>query len=183
MRLTTSNPTPAYVERVATTFNDNGQGVRGDIKAVVKAILLDDEARGVDAPEHFGKTDELLTTFTHMLKTFDVKPMSGWKFKKSGTNTVMTNEYWINTDLAFRQAPLSASSVFNFYSPDFVPSDPSFATNKLVSPELEIQNAPQLIGFSNLIEDMLASQASDASGKTNTNQGLAYLDLSRELSA
>ncbi|CAA6808402.1 MAG: FIG01201902: hypothetical protein [uncultured Sulfurovum sp.] len=179
MRLTSSNPSPSYIARVATVFNNNGSGIKGDLKAVVKAILLDDEARGISNIEHFGKVDELLCVSTQFLKAFNAQPMSYWEFTKNG-QTEMINKYWLLTEKAFGQAALSAESVFNFYSPDFVPSDSSFNENNLVSPELQIQNLPTLMGFSNFVEDILHKVPEDAIGKTQNNKELIYLDLTQE---
>jgi hypothetical protein len=154
MRLVTSNPSPAYIQRVATTFNDNGQGVKGDLKTVIKTILLDPEARKENTVTHFGKTEEMLIAFTHFLSTFNTSPLSGWTIKNSlGNKIPAVKQYWLGND--FGQLALSADSVFNFYSPDFIPSDTSFSTNKLVSPELEIQTIPQLVKFSNAVASTL----------------------------
>ena len=154
MRLVTSNPSPAYIQRVATVFNDNGQGIKGDLKAVVKTILLDPEARKESTVTHFGKTEEMLIAYTHFLDTFNTSPLSGWKINNSsGDKISAVKQYWLGND--FGQLALSADSVFNFYSPDFIPSDTNFSTNKLVSPELEIQTIPQLVKFSNAVASTL----------------------------
>ncbi|MCK5855521.1 MAG: DUF1800 family protein, partial [Sulfurovaceae bacterium] len=178
MRLVTSNPTPAYVGRVAAVFNNNGAGEKGDLKAVVKAILLDNEARGINAPSNFGKVDEMVNVFTRFLSVFNAKPLEGWKFNKSG-KTLMVDKFYFNPETVFRQAPMSAESVFNFYSPDFIPSDASFANSNTLSPELEIQNTPALIGFSNIVGVVLSRVKEDGSGKTQSSSkaGLMYLDL------
>ena len=64
-RLTTSNPSPAYVARVAAVFANNGKGVRGDMAAVVRAILLDAEAR--QQPDGgFGKLREPILRVTQL---------------------------------------------------------------------------------------------------------------------
>jgi hypothetical protein len=181
MRLVTSNPSPAYVGRVAAVFNNNGAGEKGDLKTVVKAILLDDEARGINAPSNFGKVDEMVTVFARFLSTFNAKGLEGWKFSKNG-KTLMEDKLYFNSESIFRQAPLSAESVFNFYSPDFIPSDSSFANTNTLSPELEIQTTPALIGFSNMVGVVLDRVKEDGSGKTqsNSNGGLMYLDLQKE---
>jgi hypothetical protein len=85
----------------------------------------------------------------------------------------------LNSEFAFNQSPLSADSVFNFYSPDFVPADASFANSNILSPELEIQNSPSLIGFSNIIATFL-DKGKSGSGKTQVSNTLIYLDLQRE---
>jgi uncharacterized protein (DUF1800 family) len=163
MRLVTSNPTPAYIERVATVFNDNGNSVKGDLKAVVKAILLDDEARGRSNVTNFGKVDEMLVAYGHFMSLFKVRPSPRMTMRVRISKGVYesvdeTDIYWINPEREFGQSPLGAPDVFNFYSNEFIPSSNYFATNKLVSPEIQIQNSPNLIGFSNLVEQMLVNK-------------------------
>jgi uncharacterized protein (DUF1800 family) len=160
MRLVTSNPTPQYIQRVATVFNDNGNGVKGDLKAVVKAILLDPEARGYTETENFGKVDEMLIAYSHFMSHFKAKPAPRMVINTRISKGVLENRdvnniYWIDPQKEFGQAPLGAPTVFNFYSNEFIPSDEYFAQNSVVSPELELQNIPNLIGFSNLVESVL----------------------------
>lgn len=136
-RLVTSNPTPAYIERVATTFNDNGQGVRGDLAAVVSAILIDDEALNgyKNNPQTFGKIREPLLRATNLWRAFDASSPSG-RFQMGYP------EYF------FKQAPLSAPHVFNFFSPSYAP--PGVVSNSnLVAPELEISTENYLTRTSN----------------------------------
>ena len=76
-RLVTSNPSPAYVDRVAAAFNNNGQGVRGDMKAVCKAILLDPEARTVSTSPSAGKVREPVLRLSQMLRAFNATSVSG----------------------------------------------------------------------------------------------------------
>jgi uncharacterized protein (DUF1800 family) len=160
MRLVTSNPTPQYIQRVATIFNDNGNGVKGDLKAVVKAILLDPEARGDSEVSNFGKVDEMLVAYSHFMSHFKAKPAPRMVINTRISKGVLENRdvnniYWIDPQKEFGQAPLGAPTVFNFYSNEFIPSDEYFALNSVVSPELELQNIPNLIGFSNLVESVL----------------------------
>lgn len=127
-RLVTSNPTPAYIERVASIFNNNGEGVRGDLKAVVTAILMDDESLSESnlTNDTFGKLKEPLLRFTQMWRAFDASADSG--------------KYWFDfSDYLTGQAPLSAPSVFNFYSPSFSPSG-DIGDAALVAPEFQILN-------------------------------------------
>ncbi len=157
MNLVTSNPSSAYVERVAKVFNDNGAGKKGDLKAVVKAILTDVEARDVASQsETFGKVKEPFLVFTQLLRTFDVKPFNGWKgpadkSKGDGKKTTVNGVYaWNQPESFFGQAPLRAKSVFNFYMPDYVPSQKYFADNDLVSPESQIETDGSIISSHNV---------------------------------
>ncbi len=127
-RLVTSNPSPAYVQRVAQAFNNNGSGVRGDLRAVVAAILLDPEARYGQwrSPDTFGKLREPLLKLTHMWRA-----MGG----HSGNGRLEMSI----SDLAaeYGQAPLRAPSVFNFFRPDFQPQG-EVSNLGLTAPEFQI---------------------------------------------
>jgi uncharacterized protein (DUF1800 family) len=110
-RFVTSNPTPAYIQRVATVFNNNGSGVRGDLRAVIAAILLDLEARdpSMSGAVLYGKQREPVIRFANMLRALNAK-------SNSGHNDI---HYLDSADNALGQSPLLAPSVFNFFSPDF----------------------------------------------------------------
>jgi uncharacterized protein (DUF1800 family) len=123
-RLVTSNPSPGYVSRVASAFNDNGFGVKGDLGAVVKAILLDDEARPAMHMEIDGKIKEPLLRLTQLWRAYNAQSQSGV--------FPLFPAYII-----FGQGPLQASHVFNFFSPFFAPPG-EIRNSGLVAPELQI---------------------------------------------
>jgi hypothetical protein len=155
-RLTTSNPSPEYVARVASVFNDNGEGVKGDLKAVVKAILLDPENLKPDhnGNKNFGKVNELVVSFANILSQLNAKAPNKWKYVKPSGGTTEINDaknqmFWIDTLAIFDQGALQAPDVFNFYSNDYTPNDTYFKDNSLVAPELEIQSPNSLIKYSN----------------------------------
>jgi uncharacterized protein (DUF1800 family) len=107
--LVTSNPSPAYIQRVASVFNDNGSGVRGDMKALIAAILMDPEARRGDDPASAVGTDghlqEPILYMTGLLRAFGAaSDGSSLAYYGSGMG----------------QEALYAPSVFNFYSPSYV---------------------------------------------------------------
>ena len=148
--MTTSNPSPEYVDRVASAFNDNGLGVRGDLKAVVKAILLDPEARRCN-PADFatsGKLREPLTRFTSFIKAFNPKP--------NGNNQNVFVHEMVDWDETVGQTPQYASSVFNFYQPEYQPNG-AIANNDLVGPEFQIHNSSTAIGFINNLNEWVFS--------------------------
>ena len=153
MRMVTSNPSAEYIERVSQVFNDNGTGVRGDLKAVVKAVLTDNEARGDEykTNKNFGKAKETLLAWTQFLRAFDVKPIDGWKSRNNATMTNTYNFPWLESTLG--QAPLRSDTVFNFFSPDFIPANDHFSENCMVAPDLQIQSDTILIKFNNLISN------------------------------
>ena len=114
--LVTSNPSPAYVQRVASVFSDNGSGVRGDMKSVITAILLDAEARRGDDPATAVGTDghlqEPILFISGLMRAFNAT--------SDGSNLS-----YYSSDMG--QEPLFSPSVFNFYSPDYViPGTTSF---------------------------------------------------------
>ena len=144
--LVTSNPTPAYVGRVAAKFNNNGQGVRGDLRAVVEAILLDAEARdaSVVTSTTFGKQKEPVIRFVNLLR---------------GTGALATNGansiWWLdNPDDHLGQSPLLAPSVFNFFSPFFARAG-TVAQAGLVSPEFQITTETQAVGRANFFNRVI----------------------------
>jgi uncharacterized protein (DUF1800 family) len=123
-RLTSSNPSPAYVQRVAARFDNNGAGVRGDLGAVVRAILLDAEARAEPVTGTEGKLKEPLIRLVALWRAFDGKAASG--------------RYLIDQpQVYFGQAPLRSPSVFNFFSPDHQPAG-EIADAGLFAPEMGI---------------------------------------------
>ncbi|WP_276753259.1 DUF1800 domain-containing protein [Pseudoalteromonas marina] len=134
-RLITSNPTPQYVERIASVFNDNGEGVRGDLAAVVKAIYLDDEAR------HYGS----VLSYQGKIKEPLLKTVQFWR----NLNARSPEGYYKTWNLVDRygQGPMQSSSVFNFFRPDYQPAQ--LRTNSLVAPELQIAGDATLIGTMN----------------------------------
>jgi len=122
-RLVMSNPPPAYVERVALKFNDNGNGVRGDLGAVVKAILLAPEAfASVDSPQG-GKVKEPIIAVSQLWRAFNAQSDIG-DIRDVGPHTHLG------------QRPFDAPTVFNFYAPTDAPSD--VAQLGLVAPEMTL---------------------------------------------
>lgn len=138
-KLVTSNPSKEYVGRVAGTFNDNGQQIRGDMGAVVKAILMDPEARNGHelAPGFFGKLREPILKATHLWRAFDAVSL----------NNRLQLAY---PSYFFNQAPLSSPSVFNFFSPSFAPPG-IIADAGMVAPEFQIVGENFVIRTSNFI--------------------------------
>jgi uncharacterized protein (DUF1800 family) len=128
-RLVSSNPTPAYVARVSAVFNNNGSGVRGDLRATIRAILMDSEARTVQtAASNRGKVREPLLRQTHLWRVLNARADDG-RYRE-----------W-NAEYGLGQAALRAPTVFNFFLPDFKPSG-ELSTLNLVAPELQIATDP-----------------------------------------
>jgi uncharacterized protein (DUF1800 family) len=140
-QLVKSNPTPAYVSRVSQAFN-NTNGVRGDMKAVIKAILLDEEARNcswINNPSH-GKLIEPMLRYFNVTRQIDL----------DSEDDIYWNVGW-NFFNATRQLPLASPSVFNFYPPDYVPNA-EFTEANLVGPEFKIHNSATSLSFMNEVD-------------------------------
>ena len=135
-KLVTSNPSPAYVQRVAQVFANDGNGKRGNIAAVVKAILLDSEARTAPsgtAVATTGKVKEPLLRLTQFWRAYNARAASG-RYTVTG-NFVGGNAQAPSTTTG--EGPLQAGSVFNFFSPYYAPPG-EIADNGRVAPELQI---------------------------------------------
>jgi uncharacterized protein (DUF1800 family) len=143
-RLVTSNPSAAYVGRVAAVFNNNGSGVKGDLKAVVRAVLLDADARS-DAnltQANWGKLREPLIRFIHWARTFGaVSPDDSWNVGDL-------------SDPATRlgQSPLRATTVFNFFRPGYVPPNSDLGTQGITAPEFQITTETSVAGWINFMQ-------------------------------
>ncbi len=144
-RFTTSNPSPAYIEAVANAFNNNGAGVRGDFKAVLKAVLMHPEARVVNNTS--GKVREPVLRLSALMRAFPHRSVSG-DFDMELTN---------NPSNALGQAPLHSPSVFNFYRPGFVAPGTQSAARNLVAPELQITNETSVAGYVNFMRDSISA--------------------------
>jgi len=155
-RLVTSNPSPEYVQRVATVYANNGQGVRGDLGAVYAAILQDDEARGPVAlnAAQSGKLREPMVRFTQWARTFGVTSASGaWKlYDMSDAGTRLG------------QSPLRSPSVFNFFRPGYVVSGSTALTSGSVAPEFQLLNESSVAGYLNFMQGAIDTGISDSTG-------------------
>lgn len=171
-RFVTSNPSPEYVARVATAFNNNGAGVRGDLKAVWTAIFLDDEARRSYTPSNaqipapsdplairnalgilnrdisdkaFGKLREPMVRFIQWGRTFGItSAQNSWKLFSLS-----------NTANQLGQSPFQSPSVFNFFRPGFVPPGTVLATTQTAAPEFQIVNETTVGGYLNFMQNTI----------------------------
>ncbi|MFM2289288.1 MAG: hypothetical protein RL684_2431 [Pseudomonadota bacterium] len=148
-RLVASNPSPAYVGRIAAVFNDNGHGTRGDLAAVVRALLLDPEARDAPASSTSGKLKEPLVRVTGLWRLYGSHAANG-RYALPGVEFLLG------------QAPLRSPSVFNFFRPDYAPAG-ELASAGLVAPELQINTE--------LTESLTADVFSTAVYQNNTFNG------------
>ncbi|MBI5395257.1 MAG: DUF1800 family protein [Verrucomicrobia bacterium] len=139
-RLVMGNPSPGYLYRVASVFADNGAGVRGDMQAVVRAILMDPEARGTNSVNNvgYGHLREPILRVTHPVRALHGSSVSGY-YKMT------------TTDSNLGQTPLNSPTVFNFYEPDYsFPGE--IATAGLYSPEFQITSETTVIQADNFLQ-------------------------------
>ncbi len=165
-RLVTSNPSPGYVNRVASIFNDNGSGVRGELGAVVRAILLDDEAHPDTRMELDGKVKEPIIRLTQLWRAYDAS-------SRSGRYPI------IFASIVFGQGPMQSPTVFNFFSPFFAPPG-EIRNNSLVSPELEIATEYQNTYVTNYFFFQAFVNNSENS---NAGDDDVLIDISEEIAA
>lgn len=152
-RLVTSNPSGAYVTRVATVFNNDGTGVKGNLKAVVKAILLDDEARNAAnlANPNFGKLREPILRFAAWARAFKVtSPSDAWAIGNTS-----------DPGSRLGQSPLRSGSVFNFFRPGYVPPNSPIGSAGMVAPEFQITNESTIVGYLNYMQNMVSKGTGD----------------------
>ena len=155
-RLVSSNPSSAYIERVALAFESGvfvlpneksiGAGRRGDLAATVAAVLFDEEALNPNAQQS-GKVREPIIRFTHWARAFNV----------SNIRPEFVLPLW-DTSSATRlgQHPYRSPSVFNFFRPGYAAPGSMTAENNLVAPELQITNATSIPGYINFMTYFIA---------------------------
>jgi uncharacterized protein (DUF1800 family) len=166
-RLVTSNPSPEYLERVSAAFADNGDGVRGDMKAILSAVLMDPEAR--EFPHlgriHDGMLRESFLRRVHLARAFDASNLSfDYPISDSGA------------PISFGQRPLSSPTVFNFFLPDHQPTG-EIADAELFAPEFQIITAVTAISSAN----QLRSQVDGVMNRNSNDLLEVRLDLTDEI--
>jgi len=152
-RLVTSNPSPGYVGRVAAVWANNGQGRRGDLAAVVRAVLLDDEARDparVSDPQ-WGKLREPILRAVHWARSFAATSLGGeWALGNLS-----------DPARGLGQSPLRSPSVFNFFRPGYVPVGTALAALGAVAPEFQIAHESSVAGYINTMQTLVSSTHRD----------------------
>lgn len=154
-KLVTSNPSAAYVGRIAAVFANDGKGVRGNLAAVIRALLLDDEARrGIAVNSKFGKVREPLLRQSHLWRALDAKAAVNGRYS------------YRNAAFDLGQLPLSAPSVFNFFSPGYVPQG-ELRSAGLVTPEYQLANESSVPTAANRLYTSIYSDYLGRSGLSN----------------
>ena len=177
-RMVTSNPPAEYIDRVASAFNDNGNGVRGDMKAVIRAILLDPIAKACDSGNDpiFGKLREPFLRYFQLNKAFNANTTSG-NFRNDMDYVYQFVE----------QKPLASPSVFNFYQMDYQPLGPVNDAD-LFAPEFQITSSQTIAGWIDglyrfVINENIADEYDIYSGEPNEDYAdeMSTVDLSTEM--
>jgi uncharacterized protein (DUF1800 family) len=152
-RLVTSNPSSTYVGHVAAAFADNGHGVRGDMKAVIYAVLMDPEARAVPAPSNnnAGKLREPVIRLANWMRAFHAHSSSG-RFLVGNTDSTV-NE--------LGQTPMRSPSVFNFYRPDYQPPNGDIFAAGIYAPEMQITEETSVVGYLNYMREAIQGGTGD----------------------
>jgi uncharacterized protein (DUF1800 family) len=162
-RLVTSHPSAAYVGRVAAVWADNGAGVRGDLKAVIRAVLLDSEARSVPTGPSGGKLREPVQRLVQWARSFGAASPTGvWNI---GDTT--------NPATRLGQSPLRSPSVFNFFRPGYVPPGSTLGTNAVTAPEFQLCNESTVAGYLNYLQTAIASGIGEVKASYTAELALA----------
>ncbi len=146
-RLVTSNPSPDYVSRVATTF----QSTQGDMKSVITAILTDTEATSdalLTNPQA-GKLREPVVRFIQWARTFqlNIEPSDATTWAKIGSLANPSN--------ALAESPLQSPNVFFFFQPGYIPPQTALQENGITAPEFGITNESSVAGYMNFIKNLI----------------------------
>ena len=148
-RFVTSNPSAAYTGRVAAACVNNGQGVRGDMKAMLRAILLDAEARDASklTDPQFGKVREPVLRLANWARCFKATSASGnWTVRNLDSPS-----------FSLGQQPWRSPSVFNFFRPGYVPPNTAVAAAGLVAPEFQLIGETAVAGYTNTMQGVVQS--------------------------
>jgi uncharacterized protein (DUF1800 family) len=167
--LVTSNPSPAYISRVAQVFENDGTGVRGNLQAVITAILTDPEARdtaAATANPQYGKVREALLRYTEWARAFTAQSRTG-SFDLGSTEDPI---------YGLGQMWLRSPTVFNWFSPGYTPPGTPIQTAGLLAPEMQMTNVSSVVGYINYLESAIGANATsgpDVFSYYSTEMGLA----------
>ncbi len=150
--MVTSNPSPAYISRVAKVFENDGTGVRGNLQAVITAILMDPEARDSATyvgTQQYGKIRESLIRYTEWARAFTAQSRTG-SFDVGSTEDPIygLGEMW-----------LRSPSVFNWFAPGYTPPNSPISAAGLLSPEMQMTNVSTVVGYINYMQDAIGANA------------------------
>ncbi|MFZ1939834.1 MAG: DUF1800 family protein [Terracidiphilus sp.] len=148
--MVTSNPSPSYINRVAQVFKNDGTGVRGNMQAVITAVLMDPEARDsatVVGNAQYGKVRESLLRYSEWARAFTAQSRTGsWDSGSTEDPIYGLGEMW-------QRSP----TVFNWFSPLYTPPNSAIATANLLAPEVQMTNVSSVVGFINYLQDAVGA--------------------------
>jgi uncharacterized protein (DUF1800 family) len=150
--LVTSNPSPAYISRVAKVFENDGTGVRGNLQAVITAILMDPEARDTATATtnpQFGKVREALLRYTEWARAFTAQSRTG-SFNVGSTEDPI---------YGLGQMWLRSPTVFNWFAPGYTPPNTSISAAGLLAPEMQMTNVSTVVGYINYMQGAIGANA------------------------
>jgi uncharacterized protein (DUF1800 family) len=150
-RLVTSNPSPDYVRRVTQVFRSSG----GNLKAVVRAILLDSEARQAPtgpASLGYGKLREPVLRWAHLLRALPHQSTN--RIKRGDTSYYMAIDTSSPSE-GLSQTPMGAPSVFNFYRPGYRPAHTGLSAQNLLAPEMQLTTETSVVGYARFVAKAL----------------------------
>jgi len=156
--LVTSNPSPAYIERVAGFFNDNGSGQRGSLWAMAKAVLLDPEARNAPSDQTYGKLKEPAEYILNVLRAFDAQ----------SANRAAPSDGYINTPYSrdMGEEVFRANTVFSYFPQDYYAPP---ASAGLFGPEFGIMDASTSLKRANFVNTIVFSSIPVSCGTNSCN--------------
>ncbi|GGA49638.1 DUF1800 domain-containing protein [Sphingomonas psychrolutea] len=164
-KMVTSNPSAAYIGRVSAVFANEGSGVRGDMKAVLRAILTDAEARDVTVvtASNSGKLREPVHRLTGWARAFAAtSPSNAWTIGDTTSSSTRLG-----------QSIGHSATVFNFFRPGYTPANTAISTAGLVAPEFQITNELSVVAYINYLQALIANGAGDFKADYSTILTLA----------
>ena len=162
-RFVCSNPSAAYVQRVAQAFNDNGRGERGDLKAVLRAVLLDPEARLIEpGASNSGKLREPVLRFVQVARAVGLSSAGLWTIPETS-----------DPETRLGQSPFFSPSVFNFYRPGYVPPNSPMTAAGTTAPEFQLLNEVTVTGYLNFMQTLLTTGQGDAKPDLSADMALS----------
>jgi uncharacterized protein (DUF1800 family) len=166
-RLITSNPSPAFISRIAAKFNNNGSGARGDLRAVFMAIFNDPEtlAAGGLTAASFGKVREPIVRLVQWARTFGATSASGnWPLSDQSS-----------PGSALGQSPMRSPSVFNFFRPGYVPANTAIASNNLLAPEFQLVSEVSTAAYVNYMSGVVSNNLANRDIRAAYTKELALI--------
>jgi hypothetical protein len=178
MKLVTDSPSGAYVQRVAAAFANNGSGVVGDLKAVIRAVLLDPEARGESKPVQFGRAQEWALSLSKAMRYAEMEQLAdpGATEKPAWVWASTHGNPGVNVLGVMGQAPGTPSSVFNDYPFEFLVNGVNAPAAALWNAPAVMANVSRAMSMSTYLAQPLASTRSDPIGRWRVSALITFFE-------